>query len=75
MIFPCFEPMLAMIKKNEHAPYFIPGEGELAEMTVQLKKMGFKADKKNIQGRWNYTLSRTRRSRSPCFRNSRCFWS
>lgn len=48
MIFPCFEAMLAMIKKNEHAPYFIPGEGELAAMTVQLKKMGFKADKRKI---------------------------
>ncbi|ORE09291.1 hypothetical protein BCV72DRAFT_248219 [Rhizopus microsporus var. microsporus] len=48
MIFPCFEAMLAMIKKNEHAPYFIPGESELAAMAVQLKKMGFKVDKRKI---------------------------
>lgn len=46
MIFPCFEAMLTMMKKNEHAPYFIPGEYELAAMTTQLKKMGFKTDKR-----------------------------
>ncbi|CAO3703054.1 unnamed protein product [Rhizopus stolonifer] len=48
MIFPCFEAMLAMTKKNEHVPYFIPGEIELAAMTVQLRKMGFKEDKRKI---------------------------
>ncbi|KAG1084253.1 hypothetical protein G6F42_021868 [Rhizopus arrhizus] len=48
VIFSCFKAMLSMIKKNEHAPYFIPGEFELAAMTVQLKKMGFKADKRKI---------------------------
>lgn len=40
--------MLAAIEKNENKPYFIPGEIELAAMTVQLKKMGSKADKKKI---------------------------
>ncbi|CAO3650407.1 unnamed protein product [Mucor hiemalis] len=45
-IFPCFEAMFAAIEKNENKPCFIPGEIELAAMTVQLKKMGSKADKK-----------------------------
>lgn len=40
MIFPFFESMLAMTKKNKHLPYFIPGEVELTAMTVQLKKNG-----------------------------------
>ncbi|KAG1046636.1 hypothetical protein G6F43_010887 [Rhizopus delemar] len=48
MIFPCFEAMLAMMKKNEHGPYFIPGEDELAAMTAQLKKMESKPDKRKI---------------------------
>lgn len=30
--------MLAMMKKNEHGPYFIPGEDELAAMTAQLRR-------------------------------------
>ncbi|KAI8091343.1 uncharacterized protein B0P05DRAFT_625111 [Gilbertella persicaria] len=71
MLFPCFEAMLAMIKKNQHAPYFIPAEDELAAMTI----LDSKQTKENIQGRQNYTLSGTRRSRSPCLRNSRRFWS
>lgn len=39
MIFPCFEAILAMLKKDRHAPYFVPGETELAAMTEQLKKL------------------------------------
>ncbi|KAL9553708.1 hypothetical protein PS6_003792 [Mucor atramentarius] len=48
MIFPCFEAALAMIKKNEHMPYFVPGEDELESMTTQLKKMGEKPDRRKI---------------------------
>lgn len=48
MVFPCFEVMLDMVKRNKHAPYFIPGEIELAAMTVQLTKMGLKTDKRKI---------------------------
>ncbi|KAG0795861.1 hypothetical protein G6F16_010691 [Rhizopus arrhizus] len=40
--------VLAMMKKNGHAPYFIPGEDELEAMTAQLKKMGQKTDKRKI---------------------------
>lgn len=42
MIFPCFEAVLSMMKKNEYAPYFVPGEDGLESMTVQLKKNGTK---------------------------------
>ena len=48
MIFPCFEAVLTMMKKHEHAPYFVPGEDELESMTAQLKKMGQKTDKRKI---------------------------
>ncbi|KAG1157186.1 hypothetical protein G6F37_006929 [Rhizopus arrhizus] len=40
--------VLAMMKKNEHAPYFVPGEDELEAMTAQLKKMGQRTDKRKI---------------------------
>ncbi|KAG1463133.1 hypothetical protein G6F46_009645 [Rhizopus delemar] len=40
--------VLSMMKKNEYAPYFVPGEDGLESMTVQLKKMGQKTDKRKI---------------------------
>ncbi|KAI9022747.1 hypothetical protein CLU79DRAFT_702011 [Phycomyces nitens] len=40
--------MLGMMKGNIYKPYFIPGEDELAAMTVQLSKMGLKEDKRKI---------------------------
>ncbi|KAI9022744.1 hypothetical protein CLU79DRAFT_702078, partial [Phycomyces nitens] len=48
MVYPCLEAMLGMMKGNIYKPYFIPGEDELAAMTVQLSKMGFKEDKRKI---------------------------
>ncbi|KAI7893761.1 uncharacterized protein EV154DRAFT_416394, partial [Mucor mucedo] len=48
MIYPCLESMLTMMEGNEHKPYFIPGEDELTAMTVQLRKMGCKVDKRRI---------------------------
>ncbi|KAI9247278.1 hypothetical protein EDC94DRAFT_529019, partial [Helicostylum pulchrum] len=38
MILPCFEMMLALMKKNEHVPYLVPSEDELDAMTAQLKE-------------------------------------
>ncbi|KAG0737745.1 hypothetical protein G6F23_010155 [Rhizopus arrhizus] len=48
VIFPCFEAVLAMMKKNGHAPYFVPGEDELEAMTAQLKKWDKKQTSEKI---------------------------
>ncbi|KAG1050841.1 hypothetical protein G6F43_006907 [Rhizopus delemar] len=48
MVFPCFEAVISMMKKNECTPYFVPGEDELEAMAAQLKKMGQKTDKRKI---------------------------
>lgn len=47
-MFPCFEAMLKIMMKNEHAAYFVPREDELESMTAQLKRMGQKTDKQKI---------------------------
>jgi hypothetical protein len=48
MIFPCFEAMIALMKKNEQVSYFVPGEEELVAMTTQLKRPDFKVNKRKI---------------------------
>lgn len=48
MIFPTFEAMLVMLKHHMILPYFTLGEDELNAMTIQLKKMGVKEDKRRI---------------------------
>ncbi|KAI9325703.1 hypothetical protein BD770DRAFT_334837, partial [Pilaira anomala] len=48
LIFPCFEGMLETMTVTKHAPYFTPSEDELSAMTIQLKAMGIKADKRKI---------------------------
>ncbi|KAI7903809.1 uncharacterized protein BX663DRAFT_530525 [Cokeromyces recurvatus] len=48
MVFPCLQAIATMMKKSEYMPYFVPGEEELVAMTVQLKEMGYKEDKRKI---------------------------
>ncbi|KAG1167140.1 hypothetical protein G6F46_007308 [Rhizopus delemar] len=48
MIFPAFQAMMTLMKKNGYEPYFIPGEEELVAMTVQLKRMGIMVNKRQI---------------------------
>ncbi|KAI7876468.1 uncharacterized protein EV154DRAFT_540307 [Mucor mucedo] len=44
----CINDICKIMYGNRHKPYFIPGEDELTAMTVQLRKMGFKVDKRRI---------------------------